>query len=72
MKGVISLLTYVYDSVLAGDWLRTEYAIALKDEVHRHSRVGHKFLCALFNHLAFKVRYLRWHNVILLQPTSTI
>jgi len=50
----------------------TEYAIALKVEVHRQSRVGHKFLCALFNHLALKVRYLHRCNVILLQLTSAI
>jgi len=50
----------------------TEYAVALKDEVQRHSRVGHKFLCALFNHLAFKVRYFHRHIVILVQLTSVI
>lgn len=31
----------------------TEYAVTLKDEVHRLSRVGCKCLSALFNHLAF-------------------
>jgi len=50
----------------------TEYVVALKDEVHRHSWVGHKFFCALFNHLAFKVRYLHRRNVILPQLTSAI